>query len=144
MVAPFSIEWPEGPIALFAEVVLVCQVDGCALGGRERVLQLMEQLWRRRRRRESARRLIACVNSATPWGAEVRSAPRRSLWTGSADVAIATAARSVEVVLELVARVRRCLPAVRAGRAARRSERSKDLEILVLRHELSILRRTKT
>ena len=39
--------------------------------------------------------------------------------TRPADVAIASVARPLEVVLELVARVRRRLPAVRAGRAAR-------------------------
>ena len=69
----------------------------------------------------------------------------KRLWTRSLDVAVASAPRRVEVVwrsfLELVTRVRRGLPAARVGRAARRSERSKELEILVLRHELSVLRR---
>ena len=53
------------------------------------------------------------------WGAETRSARGRSLWNPAGYVSIASAARPVEVVLGLVARVRRRLPAVRARRAAR-------------------------
>src|SRR5215207_9747417 len=56
---------------------------------------------------------VGCTNSVGVSAVAVGRAP--------ADVAVASAARPVEVVLGLVARIRHRLPAVRAGRAARAS-----------------------
>jgi hypothetical protein len=63
---------------------------------------------------------------------------RRVGWLGGR---LASALPSSEAAGAHVVRLRRRLPAVCARLVLARSDRSKDLELLVLRHELSILRR---
>jgi hypothetical protein len=60
---------------------------------------------------------------------------------GSADVAVASATRPVEVVFGLLAAYVAVCRLFELVVLLGRRERSKELEILVLRHELSILRR---